>query len=167
MQYRIGCGYDVHAFCVKDSAKLVLGGVTIPCKDNNNNNKGLLGHSDADVLLHAIMDAVLGALALNDIGHWFPNNDNSILGIASSELFKRMWKEILSRGWSTVNCDSVIVAEKPKLAPYIVQMRENISDLMQCPVDCISVKATTSERLGFCGREEGIAASAVVLLQKD
>lgn len=159
MQLRVGCGYDVHAFCA--NSQLMLGGVPIPY------DKGLLGHSDADVLLHAIMDAILGALALGDIGQWFPNDDESIRGIASSELFSRLWADVSGRrGWSVVNCDSVVVAERPKLVTHINDMRGCISTLMKCPIDRVSVKATTSERLGFCGREEGIAATAVVLLEK-
>lgn len=156
---RIGQGYDVHQ--LGEERKLILGGIEIPHK------KGLIGHSDADVLTHAIMDACLGALALKDIGQWFPDNDNTYKNADSLKLLQTILDSKELSGWQLVNLDATIMAQKPKLAPFIEQMRGNYSRSFKCDISQISVKATTTEKLGFCGREEGIAASAVVLLQKN
>lgn len=151
---RIGFGYDVHALC--EGRNLILGGVNIPYE------KGLLGHSDADVLLHAIMDALLGATALGDIGKQFPDTDSSYKDIDSLILLSRT-KDILTKnGYVVNNVDSTIVAQAPKLAPHIDQMRENIARVLSVDVSQISVKATTTEHLGFEGRKEGISAYSVV-----
>ncbi len=157
MKFRIGNGYDVHQLV--EGRKLILGGVEIPSE------KGLLGHSDADVLLHAIMDAMLGALSLGDIGKHFPDTDQDYKDIDSKLLLQKAIELIRSKGYGVVNCDSVIVLEKPKIAPYVPAMKKNISDILGCSEDDISIKATTSERLGFVGREEGAVAYAVVLLE--
>lgn len=157
MNFRIGTGYDVHAFA--EGRKLILGGVEIQHK------RGLIGHSDADVLLHAITDAVLGALCLGDLGTWFPDTDSRYKNADSGVLFKEVWNRVREQGWTLVNCDCVVMAEKPKLAEFNQSIRTSISNLFVCELDQVSVKATTTERLGFVGREEGIAASAVVLLQ--
>ena len=156
---RIGFGYDVHALV--EGRKLILGGVDIP------HEKGLLGHSDADVLVHAIMDALLGAAALGDIGKHFPDNDNSFKDIDSLVLLAKT-KEVLSdNGYAINNIDSTIVAQSPKLAPHIDQMRSNIARILDINTSRISVKATTTEHLGFEGRKEGISAySAVTIIQK-
>lgn len=155
---RVGQGYDVHKLV--EGRKLILGGVEIK------HTTGLLGHSDADVLLHAITDAILGALALGDIGNWFPDTDQQYKGADSIELLKAVIGAEELNEWEIVNLDATIIAQKPKLAPHITAMRENIAKAINCEIDQISVKATTTEKLGFCGREEGIAASAVVLLAK-
>ena len=157
--FRIGFGYDVHAFA--ENRKLILGGIEIPYE------KGLLGHSDADVLLHAICDALLGALALGDIGKHFPDTDPNYKGADSTVLLKEVYAMILEKGYVLSNCDSTLVLEKPKLREYTDLMRENIADLLNCSVDQISVKATTSEKMGFVGRGEGVAAYATVLVYKD
>ena len=156
VQLRIGHGLDVHPFI--EGKPLILGGCEIPY------SLGLKGHSDADVLLHAITDAVLGALSWGDLGHWFPDTDAAYRGISSKVLFSKVWERAKGEGWNLLNCDSVILAEEPKLAEHVPKMREIISSLFEAPVGSISVKATTTERLGFIGRSEGIAASAVVLL---
>lgn len=156
MNLRIGNGYDVHAFA--EGRKLILGGVEIP------HTKGLIGHSDADVLLHAITDAVLGALCLGDIGSWFPDTDRRYKNADSGLLLKEVWNRVREQGWSLVNCDCVVMAERPKLVDYKQSIRASISKLFACQIEQVSVKATTTEKLGFIGREEGIAASAVVLL---
>ncbi len=153
---RIGHGYDVHRFM--EGRRLVLGGEEIPYE------KGLLGHSDADVLIHAVMDAFLGALALGDIGKHFPDNDMSFKDIDSMVLFKRVNDIITEKGYRLSNLDATISAEKPKLAPYIMQMRENIARVCGVDVDCVSVKATTEEGLGLKG--EGIGATAVCILER-
>ncbi|MBE6782022.1 MAG: 2-C-methyl-D-erythritol 2,4-cyclodiphosphate synthase [Ruminococcaceae bacterium] len=153
---RIGHGYDVHRFC--DDRKLFLGGIEIP------HTKGLLGHSDADVLLHAICDALLGAAALGDIGKHFPDSDNSFKNIDSKILLKRTAQLIGEKGYKVGNIDATVIAQKPKLAPYIEQMRNCIADICQIPVDLVNVKATTEEKLGFTGREEGISSHAVCIL---
>ncbi len=153
---RIGQGYDVHRL-VK-GRKLILGGVEIPHK------KGLLGHSDADVLVHAIMDALLGACALGDIGKHFPDNDAEYENADSIELLKKVCVLIKSNGYEINNIDSTIIAQNPKLAPYIEKMRENISVACSININQISVKATTEEYLGFTGEETGISASAICLL---
>lgn len=154
---RIGHGYDVHRLV--EGRRLVLGGVEIPYE------KGLLGHSDADVLVHAIMDSLLGALALGDIGKHFPDNDMSFKDIDSMVLFERVVKLIGEKGYHLSNLDATISAEKPKLAKYIPQMRENIARVCGVETDCISVKATTEEGLGLKG--EGIGATAVCLLSDE
>ena len=150
---RIGFGYDVHRLC--ENRKLILGGVDIP------HSLGLLGHSDADVLVHAVMDALLGAAALGDIGKLFPDTDESFKDIDSMILLKKVGEVLSEKGYIVNNIDSTVVAQKPKLAPYIQQMRENMADCLGLAVDCISVKATTTEKLGPEGREEGISAYAV------
>ena len=158
MGLRVGLGYDVHKLA--ENRKLIMGGVEIPYE------LGLLGHSDADVLVHAIMDGLLGALALGDIGKHFPDTDEKYKGISSMELLKEVSKLIKSRGYEVVNIDSIVAAERPKLKPYIEQMRKNVAEILKIAVDDISIKATTEEKLGFTGREEGIKSYAVVLLKK-
>ena len=153
---RIGHGYDVHKL-VPDR-KLILGGVTIPYE------KGLWGHSDADVLLHAISDALLGALALGDIGKHFPDSDARYTGIDSRLLLAKTAELIREKGWQIANIDTTVVAQAPHLSPYIQEMRESIADTLNMPLDTISVKATTEEHLGFTGQGLGIAAHAVCLL---
>ena len=153
---RIGHGYDVHKLV--ENRKLILGGVEIPYK------KGLLGHSDADVLLHAIMDSLLGACALGDIGKHFPDSDSEYKDADSVELLKCVVKIIKDAGYKISNIDSTVVAQAPKLAGYIEKMRENIAEACGIDVNQISVKATTEEKLGFTGSGEGISATAVCLL---
>jgi len=155
---RIGHGYDVHRLV--EDRKLVLGGVEIPW------SKGLLGHSDADVLTHAVMDALLGAAALGDIGKHFPDTDPAYKGADSLLLLKIVADKIAERGYTVGNIDATILAQKPKLAPYIPQMAENIARALGVDVTQVNVKATTEEHLGFTGREEGMAAHAVCLLEK-
>jgi len=155
---RVGCGWDVHQ--IVPGRALVLGGVTIPW------DRGLLGHSDADVLLHAILDAVLGATGLGDIGQWFPDHDPAYKGIASRELAHRVMRSPQLAGWRLVNLDCVLLAQAPKIAPYREAIRSSLAELFGVPPERVSVKATTTERLGFAGREEGMAAQAVVLLVK-
>ncbi len=155
---RIGHGYDVHRF--EEGRKLFLGGIEIP------HTKGLLGHSDADVLLHAICDALLGAAALGDIGKHFPDTDNSFKNIDSKILLKNTVNLIKDKGFAVSNIDATIIAQKPKLAPYIESMKNCISTLCEVEPDCINVKATTEEKLGFTGREEGIASHAVCIICK-
>lgn len=155
---RIGHGYDVHAL-VSDR-KLILGGVEIP------HEKGLLGHSDADVLLHAIMDSILGGLGLGDIGKHFPDTDDAFKNISSMVLLERVTILLDEQGYCVGNLDATIMAQKPKLLPYIPQMVANISKTLNCSLSQINVKATTTEKLGFVGREEGMASEAVVLLIK-
>lgn len=156
---RTGFGYDVHAF--SEGRKLILGGVEIPYE------KGLLGHSDADVLLHAICDAILGALALGDIGSHFPDTDENYKNIDSRILLEKSYSLIKEKEYKMGNVDCTVVIEKPKLAPYINDMRKVISGLLQCSIDQVSVKATTSEKLGYVGNEEGVKAYAVALLLKE
>ncbi len=153
---RIGTGYDVHRLVPERN--LIVGGVKIPYE------KGLLGHSDADVLLHAIMDALLGAAALGDIGLHFPDNDPAYKGISSLLLLKKTGELLLEKGYLIENIDSVIIAQEPKMRPYIEEMRKNIADVLEIEVEQVNVKATTEEGLGFTGAKEGIAASAVCLL---
>lgn len=153
---RIGNGYDVHA--LKEGRKLILGGVEIP------HSMGLDGHSDADVLIHAVMDALLGAASCGDIGKLFPDNDDKYKGISSILLLKEVKKTIEKKGFAVVNTDAVIIAQSPKLAPYIEKMRKNIAAALETDVENVSVKATTTEKLGFEGRKEGIAAMAVCLI---
>ncbi|MBQ3210425.1 MAG: 2-C-methyl-D-erythritol 2,4-cyclodiphosphate synthase [Oscillospiraceae bacterium] len=154
---RIGHGYDVHRLV--EGRELVLGGVKIPYE------KGLLGHSDADVLTHALMDALLGACALGDIGKLFPDSDAAYKGADSVELLKKVCSLIYSKGYRISNVDCTVLAQRPKLAPYIPQMREILSDAMDIAADCVSVKATTEEGLGFTGEGLGIAAHAVALIE--
>lgn len=155
---RIGNGYDVHKLV--EGRKLVLGGIEIP------HTKGVLGHSDGDVLIHAIMDAILGALALGDIGQHFPDNDMQYKNIDSTILLTRVKELIDEKGYQIVNLDSIIVLQKPKVKPYIQSMRERISDILKIDIDQVSVKATTEEKLGFTGDESGVKSYCVVLLEK-
>lgn len=153
---RVGQGFDVHAFGPGDH--LVLGGVRIP------HDRGFVAHSDGDVLLHALCDALLGAAALGDIGRHFPDTDPAYRGADSRRLLTEVLVRVRQAGWQLVNIDSVIIAQAPKMAPHIPEMRENIARDCGIPVTAVNVKATTTERLGFTGRGEGIAAQAVVLL---
>lgn len=155
---RIGHGYDVHKLV--EGRKLILGGVDIP------HDKGLLGHSDADVLLHAISDALLGAAALGDIGKLFPDTDAKYEGADSLVLLKRVATRLSCSGWRIVNVDSTVLAQAPKLAPHISKMRSNIARALELDIDAVSVKATTEEGLGFTGEKLGIAAHAVCLIEK-
>ena len=155
---RIGHGYDVHKLV--ENRKLILGGVDVPYE------RGLLGHSDADVLLHAISDAILGAIGEGDIGKHFPDTDPAYKGADSIKLLMHVMALAVGKGYSIGNLDATIVAQRPKLAPHIPQMRENIARALNVEADRINVKATTTEELGFCGRGEGIAAYAVVLLER-
>lgn len=155
---RIGTGYDVHRLA--EGLPLWLGGVQVP------HTHGLVGHSDADVLLHAICDALLGAAALGDIGKHFPDTDPQHKGISSLKLLAQVGQLLNKQGYTIGNIDSTIVAQRPKLASFIPQMRQNIADTLGIPVDCVSVKATTTEHLGFEGREEGISAQAVALINE-
>ncbi len=154
--FRIGFGYDVHAFA--ENRDLIIGGVNIPYK------LGLAGHSDADVLLHAISDAILGSVALGDIGKHFPDTDPRFLGADSKFLLRECVVLLEDKGYSIGNIDATVAAQKPKLAPYINEMCEIIADLVKCDVENVSVKATTTEKLGFVGEEKGIAAYANVLV---
>ncbi len=154
---RIGNGYDVHRFA--ENRDLFLGGVKIPYE------LGLLGHSDADVLLHAIMDALLGAAAFGDIGKLFPDTDERFKGADSLLLLKEVCVALGAKGYKIVNIDSIVIAQKPKLAPYIEQMRKNIADACKIDISQVSVKATTEEKLGFTGRLEGISSHAVCLIE--
>lgn len=156
MNYRVGFGYDVHRFAVK--RKLVLGGVTIPYK------KGLEGHSDADVLLHSICDALLGAAGLKDIGHQFPNTDKKYKNISSIILLKNTFKLLKSGKWKIVNTDSMIILEEPKIYSYTDAMKQNISQILK--TQNISIKATTSEGLGFTGQKKGCAAYSTALIYR-
>ena len=155
---RIGHGYDIHAF--SDNRKCIIGGVEIPYE------KGLLGHSDADVLLHAISDSLLGAAALGDIGKHFPDTDPEFKGADSLVLLEKVNELLEQKGYKVVNVDATVIAQVPKLAPYILKMRENIAKALKTDVDFISVKATTEEKLGFTGRKEGISAHSVCLIEK-
>ena len=155
---RIGHGYDVHRLVA--GRKLILGGVEVPFE------KGLDGHSDADVLVHAVMDALLGAAALGDIGKLFPDNDDAYLGADSMELLKKVRDVLRVHGWRLGNLDATVIAQRPKLAPYIDTMRQNIAGVLETDVSNVSVKATTEERLGFTGSGEGIAAHAVCLIER-
>lgn len=155
---RVGLGYDVHRLV--EGRDLILGGVKIPYE------KGLLGHSDADVLLHALTDALLGAAALGDIGRHFPDTDERYRGISSLILLEKAYTLIKERGYSLGNADMVLILQKPKLKEYIPSMEENIAGALSCEKERISVKATTEEGLGFTGRGEGVSAKAIVLLEK-
>ena len=154
---RIGIGYDVHR--LTEGRKLILGGVDIPYE------LGLLGHSDADVAVHALMDALLGAAALGDLGSHFPDTDPKYEGASSLELLEAVKEKLAEQGYKPVNVDITIICQKPKLAAHIPQMRNNIAAWLGMPVKMVSVKATTTERLGFAGRGEGIAAEAVCLIE--
>lgn len=158
MTFRIGQGFDVHAFA--EDRKLILGGVEIA------HPLGLLGHSDADVLTHALCDALLGAAALGDIGHLFPDTDDSYKGADSLVLLAEVMRQVRAKGFELGNADVTVMAQAPKLAPHIGAMRENIAASMQVDMDQIGIKATTTEKLGFTGRGEGIAATAVALLTR-
>ena len=155
---RIGHGYDVHKFA--DGESLIIGGVTIP------HTRGLEAHSDGDVLIHALCDALLGAAGLWDIGHHFPDSDTAFENIDSRVLLRRVVADLSVRGWKVNNVDSTIVAQAPKLAPFIPAMRELLAEDLMIVTDAVNVKATTTEKLGFVGREEGIAAHAVALIVK-
>ncbi|WP_379971365.1 2-C-methyl-D-erythritol 2,4-cyclodiphosphate synthase [Ectobacillus sp. sgz5001026] len=156
--FRIGQGFDVHAFA--EGRPLIIGGVTIPYE------LGLVGHSDADVLLHAIADACLGAIAAGDIGKHFPDTDVAFKDADSAVLLEKVWGFIQEKGYELANLDCTIIAQKPKMAPHIEEMRSRISSILVTSTENINVKATTTEKLGFTGREEGIASQAVVLLKK-
>ncbi len=158
MDIRIGHGFDVHAFA--ENRKLILCGVEIE------NDKGLLGHSDADVVTHAIMDAILGASAKGDIGKHFPDTDVKYKGADSLKLLERVMEIILEDGYKISNIDATVIAQKPKLAPYIENMRENIARVVKIEKNRVNIKATTTEKLGFTGRGEGIAAEAVCIITK-
>lgn len=155
---RIGMGYDVHRLVPERD--LILGGVTIP------HELGLLGHSDADVLLHAIMDAMLGAAALGDIGKHFPDTDPAYKGISSIELLRHVKELVEKEGYTVGNIDATVIAQRPKLRPYIDTMREHIADVLDVPVNAVNIKATTEEKLGFTGNEEGISSQAICLLME-
>ncbi len=156
---RVGNGYDVHRLV--EGRKLILGGVDVP------HAMGLDGHSDADALVHALCDALLGALGAGDIGKYFPNTDPKWKGISSLHLLKEVMRMCREKGFELANADSMIVAQKPKLAPYISEMKKNIASILDVETDQINIKATTTEKLGFAGREEGISAYAVALLVKN
>lgn len=156
--FRIGQGFDVHQFT--QGRLLIIGGVTIPYE------KGLLGHSDADVLLHAVADACLGAIGAGDIGKHFPDTDERFKNADSAKLLEDIWKLVKDRGYELGNIDCTIIAQKPKMSPYIGQMQERIAELLEGAIEQVNVKATTTEKMGFTGREEGIAAQAAVLLKK-
>ena len=155
---RVGHGYDVHRLVA--GRALILGGVTVPF------DRGLLGHSDADVLTHAVMDALLGAAALGDIGKLFPDSDAAYAGADSIALLERVTALLREHGWQVGNVDATVVAQTPRLAPYIPDMRRRLAEAMGLDVDCVSVKATTEERLGFTGSGEGMAAHAVALIER-
>ncbi|MDE0564673.1 MULTISPECIES: 2-C-methyl-D-erythritol 2,4-cyclodiphosphate synthase [unclassified Exiguobacterium] len=155
---RIGQGFDVHAFA--EGRPLILGGIEIP------HERGLLGHSDADVLLHTIADAALGAIAAGDIGKHFPDTDPEFKDADSKELLRHVWQLVKDEGYVLGNVDATVMAQRPKLRPYIDEMRAVIADLLEADIEQVNVKATTTEKLGFTGREEGIAAQAVILLNR-
>ena len=157
MALRIGQGFDVHAFEPGDH--VMLCGLAIP------HNQGLKAHSDGDVALHALADALLGALALGDIGHYFPDTDPQWKGADSATLLKAIYADLLKAGWQPGNADLTIICQAPKLAPHITPMRQRIADILDCTIDQVSVKATTTEKLGFTGRKEGIAVQAAVLIE--
>lgn len=155
---RIGQGFDVHQ--LTEGRPLIIGGIEIPFE------KGLLGHSDADVLLHTVADACLGAIAAGDIGKHFPDTDPEFKDADSAKLLQHVWQLVKDKGYALGNIDCTIIAQKPKMAPYIDQMRERIADLLEADISQVNVKATTTEQLGFAGRGEGIASQATVLIQK-
>ncbi len=156
--FRIGQGFDVHQ--LTEGRPLIIGGITIPYE------KGLLGHSDADVLLHTVSDACLGAIGEGDIGKHFPDTDPNFKDADSAKLMEHVWQLVKDKGYELVNADCTIIAQKPKMAPYIQPMKERIAELLNASPEQINVKATTTEKLGFTGRGEGIASQAVVLLKK-
>ncbi|MBO0961568.1 2-C-methyl-D-erythritol 2,4-cyclodiphosphate synthase [Neobacillus sp. MM2021_6] len=156
--FRIGQGFDVHQ--LTEGRPLIIGGITIPYE------KGLLGHSDADVLLHTVSDACLGAIGEGDIGKHFPDTDPNFKNADSAKLMEHVWMLVKEKGYELVNADCTIIAQKPKMAPYIEQMRTRIAELLEAEPEQINVKATTTEKLGFTGRGEGIASQVVVLLKK-
>lgn len=155
---RIGHGFDVHRFA--ENRPLIIGGVTIP------HTHGLAAHSDGDVLIHAVCDALLGAAGLWDIGHHFPDTDDAFKNIDSRVLLRKVMSDLAERGWAVNNIDATVVAQAPKLAPYIPQMKSLLAEDMNADEDVVNIKATTTEKLGYTGRKEGIAAHAVVLLKK-
>ncbi|MCI7724282.1 2-C-methyl-D-erythritol 2,4-cyclodiphosphate synthase [Bulleidia sp. HCP3S3_F2] len=155
---RIGQSTDIHQ--LTEGRKLVLGGVEIP------HTKGLAGHSDADALTHAVAEAVLGALALGDLGKWFPDTDEKWKGVNSQIILKEVARMMDEKGYRIGNVDSLIMIEKPKMAPHIEKMRQNFADALHCSIDQVSVKATRGEKMGFVGREEGVQAFAIVLLEE-
>lgn len=159
MHIRVGSGFDVHKLV--EGRKLIVGGIEIPFP------KGLLGHSDADVLLHAITDAILGALALGDIGSWFPDTNPANKDIDSALLLLKVYAHVKSLGWTVYNIDSTIIAQAPKFRPFIDQIRSRIADILEIEVSQVGLKATTTEGLGFTGRGEGLAAQSTVLLVKN
>ncbi len=158
MDFRIGYGYDVHRLLAGE--ELWIGGIKVPAEF------GAVGHSDADVLLHVICDAMLGALSLGDLGKHFPDTDPKFKGIDSKKLLGHTWQLVREKGWQLGNIDTTVCLQTPKLAPHIIDMRKVISDVIGCELDLISVKATTTEELGFVGKGEGLSAHAVVLLKK-
>jgi len=158
MNLRVGSGFDVHRF--EEGRELFLGGILIE------NHIGLSGHSDADVLIHAVIDALLGAAAIGDIGELFPDTDNTFKNIRSTILLEKVVSELDSRGWQIVNVDSTVICETPKISRYKFQIREKLAEIMRIPLDCIMVKGKTTEKLGFTGRKEGIAAMSTALLEK-
>ncbi|WP_153732582.1 2-C-methyl-D-erythritol 2,4-cyclodiphosphate synthase [Sporosarcina obsidiansis] len=157
--FRIGQGFDVHAFA--EDRPLIIGGITIP------HTKGLIGHSDADVLLHTVTDAALGAIGKVDIGTHFPDTDEAFKDADSAMLLKKVWEMVKEEGYHLGNIDCTIIAQRPKMAPYIGEIRQRIAELLEADPTQVNVKATTTERLGFSGREEGIAAMATILLMKN
>lgn len=157
-EFRVGQGVDVHPFAA--DRPLVLGGVRIP------HGKGLAGHSDADALLHALIDAILGAAGLSDIGELFPDTDKAWRGADSSRLLELAWKQVSAQGWKVVNVDASVLIEAPRIAPHREKMKQNIAKLLGIEPNCCGIKATTTEKLGFVGREEGILATCVVLLTR-
>ena len=159
MDLRIGQGIDIHRF--KAGRRCILGGVEIPSE------VGLLGHSDADALTHALMDAVLGAIGQRDIGTLFPDTDAAFKDADSIVLLAKVWGIAKAAGWHIVNADISLLAQIPKVNPYVTEMRERLSAVLECELERVTIKATTSEKLGFIGREEGVLASAVVLIQRE
>ncbi|MFO1442041.1 2-C-methyl-D-erythritol 2,4-cyclodiphosphate synthase [Bacillus sp. Bva_UNVM-123] len=156
--FRIGQGFDVHQ--LTEGRPLIIGGIEIPYE------KGLMGHSDADVLLHTVADACLGAIGEGDIGRHFPDTDSEFKDADSAKLLEHVWNLVKAKGYELVNADCTIIAQRPKMAPYVEKMRERIAQLLESNIENINVKATTTERLGFTGRGEGIASQVAVLLQK-
>lgn len=155
---KIGHGYDVHELV--QGRELMIGGVNIP------HDRGLLGHSDADVLLHAITDAIIGALGLGDIGHAFPDTNPETEGIASTQILADIYQKMTEKGYGIGNIDATIMAEAPKMAPHLTQMKANIATILHTAVENVNIKATTTEKLGFVGRQEGMACEAVVLIEQ-
>ncbi len=158
MNFRVGQGYDVHRLV--EGRKLILGGIEIP------HPTGLLGHSDADALLHAITDALLGAVALGDIGRHFPDSDPRYKGADSRQLLRGALALVIARGWRPVNVDATLIAQQPRLAPYAAAMVANVAADLGIPLDCVNIKGKTNERLGYLGREEAIEAQAIVLVER-